>query len=73
MSIKHGDKKCKEEIPQGPKFTQMFLELNSTGGEAVIKNLKPITQDWGKKIEEIQHLTSAGASAVPRAAQQALC
>lgn len=39
----------------------------------MIKNLKPVTQDWGKKIEETQHLTSAEASAVPRAAQQALC
>lgn len=78
MSISHkeimnGFRSVKKTVPSVLRSTQMFLELNSTGGKTMIKNLNPVTQDWGKKIEETQHLTSAEASAVPRAAQQALC
>lgn len=57
-----GFRSVKKKFPRVLRFTQMFLELNSTGGETMIKNLKPVTQDWGKKIEETQHLTSAEAS-----------
>ena len=70
MSINHGDmmsgfRSVKKKFPRVLRFTQMFLELSGTGGETVIKNLQPVTQDWGKKIEETQHLTSAGALLFP--------
>lgn len=54
MGINQGEilgdfRRIKKKFPSVLRFRQMILELNSTGGENVSKDLKPVTPGLGQK------------------------